>query len=140
MSMIFDRIPFIRRYRERKRATLALDLIAEAGSVFFVATLWLAAVLASAEMLVPGFAANYVPPGAMLAALAVTGGLSLAAPAPKRTLRQRAAYALAGAAASLAAFSAAWYYFGSVPDVRLWLSATAAVIVGGAFIILERSE
>ena len=136
--MLLDRIPFIKRYREHKKRETALRYVAELGLAGFLAVFWLGAVLAVAELSFPGFAANYISPGAIFAALLLTGGLALAAPQSEtRTRRQRLAYAAAGALAVVGAFSAAWYYFGPVPDARLWLSVASAAVVAGAFLVLE---
>lgn len=138
--MLLDRLPFIKRYRERRKMAVVRQYVAELGGVGFVAVLWLVAILAVLEMFIPGFAANYVSPGSLVAALAVTGGLALIGTPAPRTGRQIALYAASGALASVGAFSAAWYYFSPVPDQRAWLALAAGAATAAMFVVFKSNK
>lgn len=108
--------------------------VADAGTVAFVAVAGFSLTVAAAEFFSPGLVASAVAPQAIVAALLVTGALSLADASPRaRDRRQKTLFALAGAAASAFAFWAAWYYFSPVPEARWRLAALIAGVVGLLF-------
>lgn len=139
--MWLDKIPFIKQYREKKRLQTARLYLGELGKSVFVTALWLGVLLAAAEMFFPGFAANYLSPGACLTVLAVSGGLALLSPEHAgKTKAGRIAYAATGAAASVCAFLAVWYYFSSVPDAQKWLSLTVGLTVAAMFALFDQPD
>ena len=108
--------------------------ISELGTVAFLAAGVFAVVMAVVEFLQPGFAANFVSPRSVLAAVVLSGGLALVGPHQKsRSRRQKLMYAMLGILAAVLSFWAAWYYFQSVPEIQAKLSWAAALIVGFLF-------
>jgi hypothetical protein len=137
---MLDRIPFIKKFREKKRNETLRKYLGELGIAGFVAILWLTAALAALEMLIPGFASDYISPGALVVALAVTGGLALLGPAEPRKRRQTVLYAGSGVLAAVGALYAAWYYFGPIPDVRSWMALATGVTVAALFTVFESNK
>jgi hypothetical protein len=129
----------IGKTRRTSRRPARLDLLirayaAEIGRSACLAAAGFALAVAAAEFLRPGFAVSYVSPRALLTILFLAGALALLEPEP-RPWRERGILIYAGLALALAvlSFLAAWYYFATVPDVRLALSLAAAVVVGALF-------
>lgn len=112
----------------------SLPYVSDAGTAAFVAAAGFSLTVAVAEFFSPGLVASAVAPQAVVVLLLVTGALALADGSPKaRSRRQKALFALAGAAAAAFAFWAAWYYFSSVPEARWRLAALIAGVVGLLF-------
>lgn len=111
-----------------------LPYVADAGMAAFLCVAAVTATVLVAEIVSPGFAANFLAPQGLIAAAFVTGALSLVAPTPgPRTARQKAVFALFGVAAAGFAFWASWRYFTSVPDARLPLATAIAGAILLAF-------
>lgn len=115
--------------RTAAAAAGVLPYVAELGSVAFVAAGLFAVIAAAAEFLQPGFVVNFISPRSIVAAVIISGALALVAPARPAGRRRRAVRVAVAALAAVLVFWAAWYYFQSVPDMRLKLSLAAALTV-----------
>jgi hypothetical protein len=112
----------------------ALPYAAEVGRAAYGALAVVIVAYALAEFLSPGIVASVVAPQTLALAAVVAAGLALVAPRPDRpSFARRVLHAAVGVAASVFAFSAAWYYFVPVPDLRAPLAWSAGAIVACMF-------
>ena len=104
----------------------------EFGAVVFTASAIFGLLAIAGEFLEPGFAINHVSPKGMFAVLAFSGCLALVPgrPASAASRPSGALYTLLSAAAVVGSTAASWYYFGPLPEARLWLTAATMVTVG----------
>lgn len=113
----------------------SLPYVAEIGDVAYGSLCAVIIACAVAEFLAPGIIAAAVSPQALALAAFAAGALSLVSERKVRpSRRRRAFYGAAGAAASVFAFSSAWYYFVSVPDARAPLAWASGMIVAIMFL------
>jgi len=120
--------------RARKQAERLAPYVAEFGSVVFTAAAVFAVLSAAMEFLTPGFLANNISPAALIGTLVASGSLGLLPGGrPARPAAASRPYVAAAALVSIGSFLVAWYYFTSVPGVRLEMAAAAAVSAAAAF-------
>lgn len=115
-----------------------MPYLAESGTVGFVAAAAVTALGAAGELVSPGLVFNLVAPQGLVAAMIVTGALSLLSEKPRRTWRTALTFGAVALTVTVCVTLVTWRYFEALPGDRVIVTVAAGISALLVFIAAAR--